>query len=146
MAGRLQTLLESARAVRLQAIPPRIRSVVYSLPLFIGWIVPLTWEKAPAPLAAGRRSLALFLLYGASIGATYLLSGLIQLFVSNPGFVVALLFFLIRMFCGLAYVAISLYLAWLAYKSETGDGTIPDGKIQDLLHRGANRFEALVSR
>ncbi len=133
-------------AISLSRIPTHVRAACYSLPLFIGWIVPLTWEKEERLVRAGRRALALLLLYAAGIIATYLLSGLIQLFVADPGYVVALIFFILRTGFGLAYVVASFFLAYLEFR-QTGDAQADaNGALFVFLERVANRFEKLVSR
>jgi hypothetical protein len=133
----------------LSAIPARIRAACYSLPLFIGWIVPLTWENDGRMIRAGRRALALLLLYAAGIFATYVLSGFIQLFVADPGYVVALIFFILRTGLGLAYLTASFALAYAEFRrpasaNETDANFGLAGAA--FLDRVANRFEKLVSR
>ena len=133
-------------AISLLSIPTHVRAACYSLPLFIGWIVPLTWEKEERLVRAGRRALALLLVYAAGIIATYLLSGLIQLFIADPGYVVALIFFILRTTFGLAYVVASFFLAYLEFR-QTGDAQdAAQGGLLAFLERVANRFEKLVSR
>lgn len=134
-------------SLSLSAIPAKIRAVFYSLPLFIGWIVPLTWENDSRLIRVGRRALALLLIYVAGIMATYLLSGLIQLFIANPGYVVALLFFILRTIFGLGYVIASLWLAYTEYRGAIlEEENVSARSVLDLLDRVANRFEELVSR
>lgn len=133
--------------VRLDAVPVRVRAAAYSLPLFVLWIVPLSWESSERLVQSGRRALALFLLYGASIGVTYLLSGLLQLFI-QPNATLSLIWFLLRTLFGALYVLISLMLAVQEYRA--GDaasaGDITGFGLARFLERGANRFERLVSQ
>jgi hypothetical protein len=116
----------------------RVRACIYSLPLFIAWIVPLTWENDERLVRSGRRSLALFLCYGVCIAATYVLSGILQLFIPNPGYLVDLFFFLACSLAGLGYVGLSGYLAYFEYR----DRSLPG----NLLDRIGHRFERLVSQ
>ncbi|MCR9143562.1 MAG: hypothetical protein NXI24_15045 [bacterium] len=133
--------------LKLSAVPARIRAALYSLPLFIGWIVPLTWEDDARMIQAGRRALAMLLLYAAGIFATYLLSGLIQLFVADPGYVVSLIFFILRTLFGLVYVFASLWLAYLEFaRGDAGSDAGAGNPVLEFLDRVANRFEKLVSR
>lgn len=134
-------------ALRLSAIPVPIRAAAYSLPLFIGWIIPLTWEDDARLIRAGRRALAALLLYVAGIGATYLLSGLIQLVVVNPGYVVNLLFFILRAGSGLAYLFFSLWMAYAEYQGRPLDSrSVYEKSAVVFLDRSADKFEKIVSR
>lgn len=139
---------ELRQHVRLDAVAPRIRAAIYSLPLFVLWIVPLTWEQSDRLVQSGRRALALFLLYGAAIGATYLLSGLLQLFFL-PNAAMSLIWFILRTLFGALYVGASLWLAVQEFRAgdaESARDTVGGSGVASFLERGANRFERLVSQ
>ncbi len=142
-------LADFRQRVHLDAVPVRIRAAAYSLPLFVLWIVPLSWETAERLVQSGRRALALFLLYGASIGVTYLFSGLLQLFI-QPNAALSLIWFILRTLFGALYVVISVILAVQEYRAgdatDAQDAAVTGFGIARFLERGANRFERLVSQ
>lgn len=125
----------------MSRLPLNVRAALYSLPVFLAWIAPLTWENDnESAMRAGRRSLGLFLLYAAWIGVSYVIAVIPELFVSGGGgyyFEYAL--FIFRAIGGLGYVIVSLVLAFYEYRSE-GIGT------RLLPERIADKFESLVSR
>ncbi len=125
----------------MSRLPLNVRAALYSLPLFLAWIVPLTWEhQNETALRAGRRSLGLFLLYAAWIGLSYGIAVIPEFFVAGGGgyyFEYALFF--LRAIGGAAYVIVSLIFAFFEYR-EQGIGT------RLFPERVADKFESLVSR
>ncbi len=96
----------------LRLIPVTYRKGFYLLPLFIQWLVGITFETEESPVRASRRAMALFLLFLSSTVSLFLfLEFLAALFPGGIPFYRYLGFFL-QSLIGLSYLLYSLFLSY----------------------------------
>lgn len=95
------------------------RAALYSLPLFIHWIIGITFEKQPIAYQAARRSMFLSLAFLALTGVFYFTHGFIRYFSGTAEFISSFLFFILQTMNVLVYIGISTWQAFNAFKGET---------------------------
>jgi len=124
---------------RLERIPEKYRRVFYALPLFVQWIIGITFERSEKAMATARRSMGFFLLYITAMLTVQLTLALVFSFVPSTDYVLSWIAFVVQGIFGLGYLAGSIYLGYCewAEKSAAGFG---------IVDKIALRFEQLASR
>lgn len=118
-----------------------MRAAIYSLPLFIQWIVGITWETSGFPLRAARRGLALFLIFLLVAALAFGAHGFVRYFSETANRISAYVYFGINAINSLTYLLLSLTLAFREWR-RTADTENAPVRILDKI---TDRFEKAVS-
>lgn len=126
-------------------IPVQIRAGVYLLPLFLQWLIPLTWERTERAHRAGMRGFALFVLFCLGMATLYTLA----LFFPGEGaagYAAGWVVFGVHTLIALAYAAASILLAQAEFRSSGAENPRVASALERFLDSTAIRLERALSR
>ena len=120
----------------LEKIPANIRAAFYQAPLFIHWIIALSWETNPDTLRAARRSMLISIFFLVEITLLYVGTEFVLGLI--PGLKIAIQYtlFLVHACSSLIYVLFSLFLAVKEYMSQP--------QALPRLDQAVNKFEEIA--
>lgn len=95
-----------------------VRSAFYVLPLFVTWLIGVTYEKNGTAYQSAKRGMVLFYLFVFFMALIYIISNLLTGLAPNSRIVAGLLSFSLHSIIAIIYIFLSLFLAFMELRKK----------------------------